>query len=247
MKEQLEKVLAFLRDLRVESLYQGHEQRREAIQIITDVIKNDRKIKESIADISYMAGVDRYASGDSRRDIADFIHLAERFEEEVNYRDENTEDDDFDTPEYMDAIEEWYKDNIKVTEKIAFDYPNGTRYEWDNTEIAPCKDDGDGTYRLDGDEDQEPDFWTVYLHMTEGGAMAVADLPTEKLANDFAEMLNNAVISFKDNGYMPLQRHAELHRKFNLFIDERIHSAHSLQTKAAYEIVKDNFNNMIKP
>lgn len=132
-------------------------------------------------------------------------------------------------------------------DKLGFNYPNGTRYKWDNIEIAGCKDNDGSIYRVDESDNEIPDFYTVYLHLTEGGTMAVADLPTEKLAQDCAEMLHNAVISFKDNGFLPLSRNAELHRKFNLLLDEKIKMASSVQTKAAYEIVKDQFNSLIKP
>lgn len=250
MKEQLQQVLNFLHELRAESLFHLHDKRKEAMTVVTNAMNEIellQKKQETIADIAYMAGTHHYYSGDSRADMQTFIHLADKFEEEhkgVDWNSEAKEDDD--APDYITSVEEFFNENLRIVDKLAFDYPNGTRYEWDNVEIAGCKDDGESTYRVD-DDSETPDFFTVYLHLTEGGTMAVADLPTEKLAQDCAEMLHNAVISFKDNGFLPLSRNAELHRKFNLLLDERINMASSVQTKAAYEIVKDQFNSLIKP
>lgn len=242
MKQQLERVLLFLNNLSMGS-YPGREEHDTAISILQTVIENDGKLKETISDISYLAGVDRYYSGNSREDVQHFIHLAEKFESEVSYHEGENEGD---LPDYMEAVEDFYKENVKAVKKLGFNYPAGAKSEWDNIEIAGCKDDGESTYRLD-DKDETPDFYTVYLHLTEGGTMAVADLPSEKEANEIAELIQNAVITFKDNGYMALHRNGEAHRKFNLFIDERIHMAHSSQTKAAYEVVKEYFNKLIKP
>ena len=247
MKEQLQKVMNFLYELRVQGLFHLHDKRREAIEIVTNAIteiERLQKTQETIADIAYMAGTHHYYSGDSRADMQTFIRLANTFEEEHKDVDWNSEDND--APDYITSVEEFFNENVRIVEKLDFNYPNGTRYEWDNIEIVGCKDDGGIAYRVD-DDDEVPDFYTVYLHLTEGGTMAVADLPTEKLAQDCAEMLHNAVISFKDNGFLPLSRNAELHRKFNLLLDERINMASSVQTKAAYEIVKDQFNSLIKP
>lgn len=202
-------------------------------------------ILETVADIAYAAGVKRHYSGNSREDMQEYIRLAEQFEKEYAHIDWNNQEIDDDFIDYMDAIEDFIAENLKVGEVLAFDYPNGTKYEWDNIEVAPCKRGDEGVYQLD-DDSETPDFWSVYLHMVTGGQMCIADLPTHTLANQFAEMLNNAVISFKDNGYMPLTRNDVLHRQFNLFIDERIKAAHIPATKAAYEVVKNQFNLLVK-
>lgn len=252
MKEQLQEVMNFLHKLRAESLFHLHDKRKAAMETVSKAmaeIERLQKMQETIADIAYMAGTHHYYSGNSRTDMQTFIHLADKFEEQ--YKDVDwdaiAKEDDDDVPDYITSVEEFFNENLRIVEKLDFNYPNGTRYEWDNIEIVGCKDDGGIAYRVDDGDDEVPDFYTVYLHLTEGGTMAVADLPTEKLAQDCAEMLHNAVISFKDNGFLPLSRNAELHRKFNLLLDERIKSASSVQTKAAYEIVKDQFNSLIKP
>lgn len=41
---------------------------------------NHHKLKETIADISYIAGTQNYYSGDSRADISSFIIWAKQFE-----------------------------------------------------------------------------------------------------------------------------------------------------------------------
>jgi hypothetical protein len=215
--------------------------------------ENDQKLRlndeqpsllifETIADISYAAGAVGFDSGDSRADVQHFIHLARVFEEETKYVDWEAEDG----VDYITEIDEFIAEKIGVKkDKLNFDYPEGAKALWDALEIAGCVDNGEDTYPVEDDE--KPDFYTVYLHQVEGGVMAIADLPTEEHAQKLSELIHNAVISFKDNGYMPMNRNELLHRKFNLFLDERIHMAHTTSTKAAYEVVKDMFNNMVKP
>lgn len=64
------------------------------------------KLFEAIADISYIAGYEKYYSGDSRIDIKDFIFWAQEFETkhtETNWGEDN----------YMIMIEEYVKEKIK--------------------------------------------------------------------------------------------------------------------------------------
>jgi hypothetical protein len=58
------------------------------------------KLLESLADIAYNAGVNRYYSGDSRADMHNFIHWAKEFEA-IN------KDTDWDEENYMLAIEDF--------------------------------------------------------------------------------------------------------------------------------------------
>ncbi|SDL85929.1 hypothetical protein SAMN04488090_2011 [Siphonobacter aquaeclarae] len=67
------------------------------------------KILETLADISYYAGLEGYYSGDSRADISNFICWAREFEK-------IHQDTDWDVSNYMLAIEEYA--NIKITSKI---------------------------------------------------------------------------------------------------------------------------------
>lgn len=198
-------------------------------------------IFETIADISYAAGKAGFDSGDSRADVQHFIHLARVFEEETKYVDWDAEDG----VDYITEIDDFINQNFTVRNKLSFEYPEGTKQKWDALEIHGCKDNGEDVFPVENDE--EPDFYTVYLHLVDGGIMAVADLPTQELAEQLADLIHNSVISFKDNGYMPLDRLPELHRRFNLFIDERIKAASTPNTMAAYELVKDFFNNSVKP
>jgi len=59
---------------------------------------NSNKILETVADIAYFAGVNKYYTGDLRADVSSFIFLAKRFEA-IN---ENT---DWENNDYMLAIE----------------------------------------------------------------------------------------------------------------------------------------------
>jgi hypothetical protein len=58
------------------------------------------KLLESLADIAYNAGINRFYSGDSRADMNNFIHWAKEFEainKDTNWNEEN----------YMLAIEDF--------------------------------------------------------------------------------------------------------------------------------------------
>lgn len=64
------------------------------------------KLFEAIADISYIAGYEKYYSGDSRIDIKDFIFWAQEFEAkhaETNWGEDN----------YMIMIEEYVMEKIR--------------------------------------------------------------------------------------------------------------------------------------
>lgn len=56
------------------------------------------KLLETLADIAYIAGSQHYYSGDSRSDMADFIHWANEFERLHRHTDWADED-------YMLAVE----------------------------------------------------------------------------------------------------------------------------------------------
>lgn len=213
----------------------------DQILILNSTMPN-APILETLADISYAAGAAGYTTGNSREDVQNFIYLANKFEEEFEgYNGDEQENED-----YMDEIEKFTTANLRLLNKLSFEYPQRLVEPWDNLEIAGCKQDNDGNvYRLD-DATEEPDFWTIYVHQVDGGVMAIADVPTEKHADDLAELINNAVISFKNNGFMPILRNAEAHRQFNLYIDERIKGASSQPTMAAYEAVKKQFNDLVK-
>jgi len=67
---------------------------------------NDKKLLETVADISYIAGLKQHYSGNSRYDIAEFISWAKEFEKMHNGTDWDNED-------YMLAIELYANEKIK--------------------------------------------------------------------------------------------------------------------------------------
>ena len=67
---------------------------------------NDKKLLETVADISYIAGLKQHYSGNSRYDIAEFISWAKEFEKMHNGTDWDNED-------YMLAIEQYANEKIK--------------------------------------------------------------------------------------------------------------------------------------
>jgi hypothetical protein len=66
--------------------------------------------------------------------------------------------------------------------------------DWDNVEVHPCKDYPEGTEQC---EPEEAEFWSVYLHMVAGGLCCIADLPTQELAETFADMVRNLAAKYK--------------------------------------------------
>ena len=77
---------------------------------------NDKKLLETVADISYIAGQKQHYSGNSRYDIAEFISWAKEFEKMHNGTDWDNED-------YMLTIELYANNKIEhaINEKIIFD------------------------------------------------------------------------------------------------------------------------------
>ena len=80
-----------------------------------------------------------------------------------------------------------------MIEKQIIFVPEAAKYAWDNIEVSPIWDDGNGVAKVC--ERGEESYWSVYLHQFEGGVRCIADLPTEILAYQFAHLLKNAVIS----------------------------------------------------
>ena len=72
--------------------------------------------------------------------------------------------------------------------------------KWDDVEVHPVWDDGEGNCDV-CDKGQET-YWSVYLHLVEGGVICIADLPNEKLANDFAAVIEGAVKNYVNNEYL---------------------------------------------
>jgi len=78
--------------------------------------------------------------------------------------------------------------------------PNAAVDRWNNIEIEGIKCDGQGN--CEPVYNEPPDFYSVYLHQVEGGVQCIADVPTEQQAYDLANLIQNAVKSYKDNGYL---------------------------------------------
>jgi hypothetical protein len=61
---------------------------------------------ETVADIAYLAGTEKYYSGDSRGDMSDFISWAKEFEK--LHKNTNWEEND-----YIIEVEEFTKEKLK--------------------------------------------------------------------------------------------------------------------------------------
>lgn len=162
------------------------------------------KMYETVADIAYEAGRKYYYSGNSREDMQHFIYLATKFHEKYA---KHIEADWELSKDYMDEIEKFINKELKIPSKLMLDYPHAFDVPWDNIEIERCREDKeqDATYPIHDENDEQPgDFYSVYAHMTEGGVMCIADVPTEKDAIDLRNMLARAVQTYKDNGYLKI-------------------------------------------
>lgn len=170
------------------------------------------KLYETIADIAYLAGAYNYYSGDNRTDMQLFIHLAKKFEKKYKSTDWGSlQPDELD---YMEAVEKFAKEELQLKNKLDLNYPHSFNEQWDNIEIERCRDDGTNTYQVHDEHDKESgDFYSVYVHMVKGGAMCIADVPTEKDADDLKKIIQQAVRTFKDNGFMALYNNDSLKAK----------------------------------
>ena len=176
---------------------------------------------ETLADIAYFAGQFGYYSGNSRDDMQHFIFLAKKFEEA--YKNTDWEDLKPEELDYMEAIEKFAMTELKLKKKLSLTYPHAFDQPWDSLEVERCREDKDSTFPIHDEDDEEPnDFWSVYVHMEEGGAMCMADVPTEKDALDLMTTINRAVRTFKDNGFLSLYDNKNLKKEFNKQIDDLI-------------------------
>lgn len=145
----------------------------------------------------------------------------------------------------MIEIEKFTKENLRLRNKLDFT-PDAANAEWDDIEIEKCYEDDDAVEPIRGDDETIPDFWSVYLHQVTGGVQCIADLPTEKLANEFGELIRNAVRSFKENGYLAMFTNKELQNRFNQYLDNQIqNNAWNDSQRVAYENIKHEFNKIV--
>lgn len=71
---------------------------------------------------------------------------------------------------------------------------------WDDIEIQPCREVDDSTIEVCEPEDAQ--FWSVYLRQVSGGVQCIADVAGRKEAVALSDLIKNAVLSYKDNGYL---------------------------------------------
>lgn len=207
--------------------------------------KSKSKMYETVANIAFEAGKHTYYSGNSRADMQHFIYLAEKFHKEYD-KEINADWEDV-GKDYMDEIESFITRELKLTEKLILNYTHAFDGTWDDLEVGKCREKDGSTIRLDEDDDTEPgDFWSVYAHQTDGGAMCIADFPTEKAANDFAETLRKAVRSFKDNSYLALYNHEDILNKIIIRITELKARTWNDSYSAALDEVKTFVQHLIR-
>lgn len=151
---------------------------------------------EALADIAYFAGEAGYYSGNSREDMQKFISLAWEFEKLHEHTDWNEQVviGKY-QPDYLDAVNTFAVEKLKLRKKLQF-VPAAAQGRWDDTEVSPVHYIGDkgedGIQHMETCEEEEADLYSVYLHQLEGGVQCIADLPTKELAEQLAQLIENA-------------------------------------------------------
>jgi hypothetical protein len=90
------------------------------------------------------------------------------------------------TASQIDAIDakiEILEELINLTPKTTAFYP--TSAHWDNVEIHPMQN-------IDSPElceEDEAEFYSIFLHLTSGGLKCIADLPSKELAYSLKETM----------------------------------------------------------
>lgn len=83
---------------------------------------------------------------------------------------------------------------MEILENISF-VPAAAVGAWDNVEVSPVYWYKENDF-CEVCEESEATFFSVYLHQIEGGVQCIADLPTRELAEQLAELIENACNSF---------------------------------------------------
>lgn len=72
--------------------------------------------------------------------------------------------------------------------------------KWDNIEISPVKDDGNGNVEVC--EKKEATYWSLYLHDVTGGVICVSDCKTQEDAEKLREFLRLSVLTIQIQNYL---------------------------------------------
>jgi len=72
--------------------------------------------------------------------------------------------------------------------------------DFDAVEVEPVCEFPDGTVEVCDRHSAEITFWSVYLHLKEGGVICIADAPTEDMANTIAHALQTTFPHLCQNG-----------------------------------------------
>lgn len=76
---------------------------------------------------------------------------------------------------------------IKIRIPFNLNFAEEIPANWDSVEVSPVREEGNEVFVC---EPQEAMFWGVYVRI-EGFATWVADLPTENIANKFANLIRS--------------------------------------------------------
>lgn len=82
------------------------------------------------------------------------------------------------------------------TEQVEF-FPDAASGCWQDMEVSPVLNNDGGCEVCD---EENAEFWSVYLHQIEGGVQCIADLHTKKQAEQLAELIENAAKHYKVDG-----------------------------------------------
>lgn len=159
--------------------YKGIDYSPEQISAMRDWAKDCQWAEEQgsefideLTDLQIIAGVEKHYDGELEQFVKDCVPVSIRTKPVINWN-------------------------------ICLDIHNNSeqlfsRYkisDFDYIECSPCQfvDDGDAVERCNIGEE---DFWSVYLHLKEGGCYCIADCHTRKGAEQFCKLLE-AITGFK--------------------------------------------------
>jgi len=79
---------------------------------------------------------------------------------------------------------------LKLPKFYFEDFTN--EYQWDNFEISPIWDDGNGNVDV-VDDDKDATYFSVFVHLIEGGRVSIADFATRQEAEKAEEFFTTLV------------------------------------------------------
>lgn len=72
-------------------------------------------------------------------------------------------------------------------------FPTNLTQPFDCLEVHPCMYIDDTKVEVEQCEPSEAHFWSVYVHLVEGGLYCIADCPTEDATNSLKDLIETGI------------------------------------------------------